>query len=226
MTKETSKQKQLIQHIVNAWETGKPEGNYSAVSIMDDGPNGIKQISYGRSQVTEYGNLHELIVKYVHAKGKYAEELKIFLSSISVTPLVSVLGFIDILKKAGNDPIMKRVQDEFFDEKYWQPALIWADKKGFELPFSMLVIYDSFIQSGSILTFLRKRFSEYVPASGGIETLWIELYVKVRDAWLSSHKNKLLQNSSYRTKDMLREIKVGNWQLDKLPFIANGTKVI
>jgi hypothetical protein len=48
------------------------------------------------------------------------------------------------------------------------------------LPLSMLVVYDSFIHSGSVPMFLRKRFIERPPANGGDEKKWIGSYVEVR----------------------------------------------
>ena len=44
-------------------------GKYGAISIFEDGPNDIRQITYGRSQTTEYGNLRELVQMYVEAGG-------------------------------------------------------------------------------------------------------------------------------------------------------------
>ena len=69
---------------------------------------------------------------------------------------------------------MQRIQDDFFDKRYFQPAMQWADTNEFTLPLSALVIYDSFIHSGSILDFLRKRFPEVPPAKGGNEKTWIQ----------------------------------------------------
>ena len=69
-------QKRLIERVVNVFESGKPEGNYAATVIFNDGPNDIKQITYGRSQTTEYGNLRELVQKYVAANGLYSKKLK------------------------------------------------------------------------------------------------------------------------------------------------------
>ena len=56
-------QKRLVERVINVFESGKPEGNYAAMAIFNDGPNNIKQITYGRSQTTEYGNLRELVQK-------------------------------------------------------------------------------------------------------------------------------------------------------------------
>jgi hypothetical protein len=120
---------------------------------------------------------------------------------------------------------MRATQDKFFDQVYFQPAQKWADSNGFTLPMSMLVIYDSFIHSGGILSFLRARFSELPPTRGGDEKTWILQYVDVRHKWLSTHSKAVLRASSYRTRDLLREIRRGNWDLSLLPIIANGTPV-
>lgn len=49
--------KPLIQRVVNVFETGTAEGKYDKLVIYDDGVNGSHQITYGRSQTTEQGNL-------------------------------------------------------------------------------------------------------------------------------------------------------------------------
>jgi hypothetical protein len=89
----------------------------------------------------------------------------------------------------------------------------------------MLVIYDSFIHSGSILDFLRARFPERPPASGGDEATWITQYVRVRHEWLTHHSNPDVRPSSYRTRDLAREIAAGNWDLAIQPIMANGCPV-
>jgi len=62
-------QKRPIEHVVNVFETGTPDGDYGAISIYADGPHDIRQITYGRSQTTEYGNLRDLVQRYVAANG-------------------------------------------------------------------------------------------------------------------------------------------------------------
>lgn len=62
-------QKRVIQRVVNVFETGSPEGDYANISIYKDGPHDIRQITYGRSQTTEYGNLRQLVEQYVAAAG-------------------------------------------------------------------------------------------------------------------------------------------------------------
>ena len=220
----TNKIKTKIQKILNAIETGKPDGDYANISLYDDGPNHIKQITYGKSQTTEWGNLSKLINLYILKKGKYEQQLRPYQDKIGRITLVHDTDLINILRQAGHDPIMIEAQDEFFDKHYWEPAKQWFDEKKFTLPFSMLVIYDSFIQSGSMLKFLRNKFPETTPVNGGDEKTWIKQYVDVRNDWLSHHSQQILVNSAYRTRDLIRGLKEENWMLDET-FIANDCKI-
>jgi hypothetical protein len=101
----------------------------------------------------------------------------------------------------------------------------WASDNGFTLALSALVIYDSFIHSGSIRADIRARFSEVPPARGGEEKAWIRAYVNARNDWLLHHSRPAVRASAYRTRDLAREIANGNWKLSILPIMANGTPV-
>lgn len=222
----TPSQRLICDHVINVFETGTIKGKYGAISIYDDGPHNIRQITYGRSQTTEYGNLGKLIEMYVGAAGKFSGELSPYVKLIGKVALVDNAPFKSLLRRAGmEDPIMGATQDKFFDQLYFEPARKWAQTNGFTLALSMLVIYDSFIHSGSILDFLRSRFGEATPKKGGDEKRWISQYVDVRNKWLSTHAKPALRSSAYRTRDLLREIKRGNWDLAMLPIVANGTPV-
>lgn len=155
----TDSQKLVCEQVINVYETGTVAGKYGAISIYHDGPHGIRQITYGRSQTTEYGNLKELVEMYVEEGGSFASALAPYVDRIGLAALVDDATFKDLLRRAGNeDPAMRRAQDAFFDRRYFQPALDWADAHGFTLALSILVIYNSFIHSGGILKFLRSRF--------------------------------------------------------------------
>lgn len=220
----TPEQRRICERVLNVFETGSVQGNYAAISIFHDGPNHIRQVTYGRSQTTEYGNLHELVQMYVNAGGRFSEDLRQFVPLIGNTALVDNSRFINLLKQAGaEDPVMRQTQDVFFDRRYFQPALQWAGDNGFTRALSALVIYDSFIHSGSIRSFLRQLFPEPVPARGGNEQVWIRQYVDVRNNWLLSRED--LRATAYRTRDLAREIGRGNWDLSLLPIMANGTPV-
>jgi chitosanase len=222
----TAQQKTICEQVINVFETGSTEGDYAALVVFADGPHGVRQITYGRSQTTEYGNLEELLQMYVDGNGIFSDRVRPFIPQIGVMPLVDNKEFKQCLRDAGRkDPVMRRIQDEFFDKRYFQPAMSWADTNGFKLPLSALVIYDSFIHSGCILDFLRKRFPEVPPAKSGDEKTWIKQYVDARHDWLANHPNKLLRGTVYRTECFNREIERNNWDLSKLPIDANGIDV-
>lgn len=144
--KLSAAKKKLIKSVVNVFETGKPDGDYGLIAIFNDGPHNIRQITYGRSQTTEYGNLRELVEKYVVAKGLYSDELEPFAEKVGSVALTDDQTFKELLKKAGReDRVMRKTQDKFFDEHYFKPAVKWAQDHGFTRPLSALVIYDSFI---------------------------------------------------------------------------------
>lgn len=216
--------KNKIQKIVNVFESGKPDGDYGCISLYDDGPNGIKQVTYGKSQTTEWGNLRDLVKMYIDNHGEYSDVLKPYLDKLGRVSVIGDKNFIHILKEASKDKIMKDTQDAFFDKHYWEPAKAWYIKNGFKTNLAMLVIYDSFIHSGSILKFLRDKFSEKVPVNGGNEQHWILDYCKARYIWLDNHSNPILRKTIYRVDNFLTAMKEENWDLSKT-FIANGEKI-
>jgi chitosanase len=222
----TMKQKQLIQRILNTFETGTPAGRYDALVIFPDGLNDSRQITYGRSQTTEQGNLGRLVSLYCSKGGVYGPKLSRYLPKIGIVPLCDDEQFKALLiSSAKEDPIMRTSQDEFFDSAYWRPAEDWFTSNGFILPLSMLVIYDSFIHSGRIRDDIRNRFPELPPAKGGDEKAWTTAYVQARHEWLKNHQRKILRKTIYRTQVFMNEISRNNWNLEILPVIANGIKV-
>lgn len=222
----TEEQKRLIVRTLNVFETGKPDGDYGAISIFADGPHEIRQITYGRSQTTEYGNLRELIHDYVAANGMFSQALLPFADLVGSVPLTDNAKFKALLRRAGReDPVMRRSQDRFFDRRYFRPAMRWAEKNGFTLPLSALVIYDSFVHSGSILWPIRMMFAESPPADNGDECAWIRAYVNARHRWLGSHRRPDVQRTVYRTECFNREIARRNWDLKRTPINANGVNI-
>jgi len=223
---EDSAKKTLIERVVNVFETGKPEGDYANITIYRDGPHNIRQITYGRSQTTEYGKLRQLVEMYVAANGQLSADLASYAPKVGSVALTDDADFKALLRRAGKeDTVMRRIQDEFFDKAYYQPAIKWADDHTFTLPLSALVIYDSFIHSGSILWLLRQKFSENPPSLGGDERKWISSYVDARHDWLSTHPREVVRKTIYRTQCFKREIVRQNWDLSQLPINANGVNV-
>lgn len=220
-----ARQRRFIQRIVHTFETGRPEGRYDALVRQPDGPGGRVQISYGVSQATEQGGLRALLRAYCAAPDRRVPELDAYVARVGRAPLANDTRFVALLRQAAQDPVMRATQDAFFETAYLHPALAWGDGRGFTRPLSALVIYDSFIHSGGILMFLRRRFAERPPAQGGDEGAWIQAYLETRHNWLQGHRNRLVRNSAYRTRDMLREVARENWDLETTPVLANGLPV-
>lgn len=219
-------QRTLIERVINTIETGKPAGDYSNISIFADGPHDIRQITYGRAQTTEYGNLRKLITMYSEENGIHSLNLKPYVDKIGSSPLVNDAAFKKLIREAGrDDPIMRKIQDKFFEEVYFLPAMKWADDNGFTLALSALVIYDSYIHSGQILWLLRSMFAESPPVAGGNEKKWIRDYVNARHDWLTSHHRPAVRKSIYRTQAFKDQIAKGNWDLKTVPIKTNGTDV-
>lgn len=229
---EPNIKKKIIQTL-NVVETSRLEGNYAAISKYFDGPGKKQQITYGRSQLTEYGFLPKLIQKYSASNGVLSKDFLKYQGKIGGTnpSLVKDSNFLNLLIKAAEDPIMRQLQDELFDIEYWMPALIFWKENGFTLPLSLLVIYDTAIHSGPALNNprtlfhkLRNKFREATPKNGGDEKKWIEAYTAVRHSWLINNSDENLVASSYRTKCYLQLIKDNNWSLIN-PFKMNGVTI-
>lgn len=215
---DTATKKKIIS-IVNCFEMGTPYIQYAQTSFLNDGPKGIKQYtqSYG---ATEFGgNLKKLVALYVENHGIYAKELTPYIERIGKMPsLVGDKNFIELMKKASiEDEIMRDAQDTLYENTYFLPAEKWAENANFDEPLSHLVVFDSFLQSGSILKFLRNRFPETLDN----EKEWVSAYAKTRYDWLRNHSNKHIKNSAYRMKDILKIINDDDWDLDR-PVSANG----
>jgi chitosanase len=173
----TSTQKSIIERVVNCFETGKPDGDYGILSIYADGPHDIRQITYGRSQTTEYGMLRQLVHMYVDAHGTYSSALRPYADKVGSEELVNDQTFKSLLRRTGReDALMRRMQDQFFDAAYFVPAMKWADDHELTLPLSALVIYDSFSHSSSILWIIWQKFRENPPDFGGDEKNGIAVY--------------------------------------------------
>jgi chitosanase len=216
--------KPLIKKILLAFEQSTTSIKYDAIYKYNDGPNDKKQItlSFG---ITEYGNLKILIKNYCFKNGKLTQKLQPYVSKIGSEALVENKEFLSLLKESCSDDIMKECQEEAYDDMYITPAYNFCDKNKLELPLSKLVICDSYLHTGSILSALRNSFSESVPVNGGDEKVWIESYCNSRRNWLATNSRIVLHTTVYRMDFMLDRIKKGDWELAQSPFIANDVKI-
>src|SRR5262249_3259733 len=141
-------QKKTAQGIVNIFETGRLLGNYGAVVVVA-GDKG--HLSYGRSQTTlASGGLFLLVRDYCNTSGaQFAEGLRPFVDRLQTVDLSldNDTDLRSLLARAGADPVMQQVQDQFFDQTYWAAAIRAALKslQGAPLitPLGITTVYDS-----------------------------------------------------------------------------------
>jgi chitosanase len=211
-----------IQNVLCLAEMNSQTMPYHRTVVMNDGPSQIPQVTYSIG-FTQYGTLADVLADYKKRGGIHAAALaKYPLNSRATTNRKS---FRDLLAKAGReDQAMRDAQDHIFKTRYLDRAFRWAEAEGFMLPLSYLVIADSFLHSGSMMTFLRQRFAEKTPKNGGNEKKWTADYVKVRHEWLRTHSRPLLRKTIYRTTYLDKLIAMNDWDLDSYHTVElNGT---
>ena len=224
--KEEKPFKNTIIKILNCFETGSTNTDYSSVFKYRDGDNGKKvQVTLGRGFTECGGALWKVFEAYQKLGGVNASELLSYKKYSCQENLPYNTTFLNLIKASKDDELFKKAQDEVYDEVYWAGGAKWFNDKGFKLPLSLAVIQDSILHSGSMLQFLMNKFPEVPPVKGGEEKSWIIAYVNARHNWLQNHSNKILNNTVYRTKFLKGEIAKNNWNLDIFPIYPNGVKI-
>jgi chitosanase len=103
----TPQQKRICERALNAFETDTADGDYGNIPIYGDGPGRIRQITYGRSQTTDYGHLSELVSMYVAADGELSKELKPYVNRMGKQALMNDAQVKQLLKRADKTPLMQ-----------------------------------------------------------------------------------------------------------------------
>ncbi len=210
--------------IVNVFETSRPFGNYAACVVLDDGAG----ISYGISQFTHRsGSLLDVVEAYLAAGGTAGASVileKLYLlrqkSPLAIKTLAADSRFKNALRKAAATREMKAAQWHITRERYLAPAVRECELRGFVLPLSLAVVYDSMIHGSWERIAAGVSVSEHSRFTP--ETKWILQYLQKRHQWLSSIRR--LKATTYRTRFFLGQVAVSNWQL-KLPIIVQGVRL-
>lgn len=211
-------QKAIIENIVTIHETGRISQNSYGTVVNVAGDNG--GLTYGKHQTTiNSGNLYFMLKRYVEApQASYAHLIAPYLERLKrKDPSLGVnAAFKSLLKTAGADPVMQAVQDRFFEEQYWEPAVRFCNAKGFTLPLTLAVVYDSIIH-GSLY-----RIDKMLPPNLP-ERQWISAYCTTRRSWFVNHSNPLLRRCTYRMDTFIRLYDAGNFVLSP-PVWAHGQR--
>ncbi len=212
-------QKATIQAIVNIFETGKVSGNYSAVTVI---PGDSGHLSYGRSQVSlGSGNLYLLLQKYcARDNAEFGARLSPYLPRFEAkdVTLDTDQDVRSLLKSAGADPVMRAVQDSYFDENYFTPAIKSAQSLGLTNILSQGLAYDGCIQGGWY------RLIKTMPKVSDVgEEAWAAQYVTARRDWLLSCAPPL-PITVYRMDSFQQLMDSNNWDL-ALPITVHGVTI-
>lgn len=216
-------QAQAAKAIVNIFETGTVRGDYGQVTVQ---PGDTGRLSYGRAQATlGSGNLHQVVARYCAMVGaRFAARLRPWLPALAArSPAADTdLKLHNLLRACADDPVMRDVQDAFFDEMFWDPAVRAAIRLGIRSPLGVAVVYDSWLHGSWGL--LRDR----TIAGGTLQQVgeheWIQRYVRLRRDWLATHPNPLLRKTVHRMDAFQRLIAVDAWGLP-LPLAVRGEEV-
>jgi chitosanase len=217
----TVTQSATIKAIVNVFETGSALGDYGQVTVMA-GDTG--HLTFGRSQTTlGSGNLHRLLQQYCGNPGaRFGRRLIPVLPKVEArdVSLDGDLKLHNVLRASADDPVMRDLQDTFFDKTYFDPAMKTAERAGIDTPLGRAVVYDSAVHGSWPL--IRDRV-DGTPETVG-EREWIGRYVATRRNWLATHPRADLRRTVYRMDAMNRLIELGAWSLD-LPLVVRGAEI-
>lgn len=209
--------------IVNIFETGAVRGQYGMVTLL---PGDTGRLTYGRAQTTlGSGNLHLLIERYCTTVGaRFGARLRAWLPALASRSAAADtdLKLHNILRACADDPVMRDVQDAFFDDMYWDPALRAATRMGIRSPLGVAVVYDSWVHGSWPLLRDRTQAGGTLQQRGEHE--WIQRYVRNRRDWLGAHPNALLRHTVYRMDAFQRLIDQEAWGLP-LPLVVRGEEI-
>jgi chitosanase len=214
-------QKKVARAIVNIFETGTPLGRYGSVAVI---PGDSGHLTYGRSQTTlASGNLALLIRAYCDADGaELGDQLRAYLGRLAARDLSldNEQNLKGLLRRAGDDFVMRSVQDSFFDRAYWAPAETHALADSIETPLGTAVVYDSHVHG----SWARIRAMTGGTAAAVGERKWIARYVETRRQWLATHANPVLHKTVYRMVTFRKLIDAENWDL-AIPITVMGIPI-
>jgi len=220
----TSLQARTAKAIVNIFETGAVLGVYGQVTLIS-GDSG--HLTYGRSQTTlGSGNLYDLILRYCTNPGaRFSQRLSPYLERLRKRDLsLDTDGlFANLLRAASDDPVMRGVQDGFFDDVYWVPALAEAQKHGLRTALGTAVVYDSVVHGSWNAMRLDTDAAVGDPSVAG-EPAWIAKYIQVRRNWLATNARADLRPTVYRMDALRALVDQGRWGLS-LPLVVRQHEI-
>jgi len=218
----SAEQSYRVRAIVNIFESGQADPDYTKVETLSGDAAGVTYLATGASLG---GTLGQVLEAYVAAPdSRYKADIASYVNRANAKDIRLNVDedFKQLLRKAGSDPVMQRVQEAIFQRKYLAPALRTSHDLGIRTALGIAVVYDS-LAHGSFAT-IRDRTNQEIggsPTSGIDERRWIKAFLLARLDWLSTSNNALLRKTTYRPTALLKLVEEGNWDLRPPIHIAN-----
>jgi chitosanase len=217
-------QRRTAEAIVNIFETGAVLGMYGQVTVLE---HDTGHLTFGRSQTTlGSGGLARLIGAYCANPGaRFGERLKRYLPALKDcdVALDNDSKLKNLLRATADDPIMRDIQDSFFESGYWQPAEAEALKMNIHTPLGVATVYDSVVH-GSWKMLRDKTIEEVGPVAKAGEQRWIQSYIAARRQWMAKHPRPDIRATVYRM-DALGDLAAhGHWTLG-LPLLVRDLEI-
>ncbi len=198
--------------------------NYKSIYIYNDGNGKRKQVTLSRGFTQDGGSLWKVLARYIQKGGAKSQFFAPYQEKMKDGELWRDRAFLKTIGDVSTEPAMREAQDEVFNEVYLNPAIAWAQAKGFERSISYAIAVDSYLHSGRMTSWLVNSFPEHSPSEGGSEKVWMKAYLDARIDWFRRVSGPL-HTCMFRPAFFLSEIAKGNWDL-KCPLSVPGKGTI
>jgi len=230
-----TEQRLIADQIISVFENSTTTIKYGYAEHIEHDQHGITAGRAGFTSAT--GDMLEIIQAYKMMKPnnlltKYIEELKrlnqIFINnnyelSTEGANVENLDGLISDWKIESNDTLFRKVQDDYVNKHYFNPALKEVQKIGAKYPLTLLHFYDTAIQHGvDGLRNIIKEVGLSQPKYGGEEITWLKKFNLIR---LNIMENteidgvKIWEDSVYRLHALQKMIEDEQYNLKPFTLI-------
>jgi chitosanase len=217
-------QKRTAQAIVNIFETGVVLGMYGQVTVLEHDSG---HLTFGRSQTTlGSGGLARLIGAYCdNAGARFGTRLKPYLPALKDRDfsLDNDTKLKNLLRATADDPIMRDIQDTFFETAYWKRAEAEAARMQIRTPLGIATVYDSCVH-GSWEPLRDKTVANFGSVAQAGEKRWVQAYIATRRAWMADHSRPDIRATVYRMDALAALASHAHWALD-LPLMVRDQEI-
>lgn len=198
-------------------DTGKPR-NYTAVYVIDN------NLYYGAASSLSNRTLGDLLHRYADSpNARFAAQVREYLPRLQArdTTLVGDIDFKKLLVRvAGEDPVMTRLQDQMLQDGYFEPARKECTDIGIASALGYALIADTYTQGGyRSIKQATTQALDGTPITGIDEHDWLREFAKQRVARMASLQvsdavRKSVQEQTRRRTDTYTKLMdMNKWDL-------------